>query len=141
MAERRWLGADVRAREERPGLAYKRAGGRLGVGGVTPVPLARVERLGHGRRRVPLRRPMARHGRCAGRWISATWRGPLATDGTGESPPALRNDRRSLRCLGVRARRGYGSYGGWPTWPRTTSWQSASRVFLGFYISLKQFSN
>jgi hypothetical protein len=30
MAERRWLGADARAREGRPGLAYKRAKGRLG---------------------------------------------------------------------------------------------------------------
>jgi hypothetical protein len=98
--------ADARVREERLGLAYKRAGGWLGVGGVTPVPLARVERPGHGRRRAPLRRLMARHGRCAGRWISTTWRGPLATDGTGESPPALRSDRWSLRCLGVRARRG-----------------------------------
>jgi hypothetical protein len=46
MAERRWLGVDARAHEERPGLAYKRGGGRLGLGGVTPVPLARVERLG-----------------------------------------------------------------------------------------------
>jgi hypothetical protein len=141
MVERRWLGADARAREERPALAYKRAGGRLGVGGVTPTPLVRVERLGHGRRRAPLRRPMARHGRCAGRWISATWCGPLATDGTGESPPALRSDRRSLRCLGVRTRRGYGAYSGWPMWPRATSWQSVSRAFPGVCISLKQFSN
>jgi hypothetical protein len=30
MAGRRCLGVDARAREERPGLAYKRAGGRLG---------------------------------------------------------------------------------------------------------------
>jgi hypothetical protein len=52
------------------------------------VPLARVERPGHGRRRAPLRRPMARHRRCVGRWISATWRGPLATDGMGVLPPA-----------------------------------------------------
>jgi hypothetical protein len=65
MAGRWWLGADVRAREERPGLAYKRAGGRLGVGGVMPVPLACVGRLGHGRRRALLWRPMARQGRCA----------------------------------------------------------------------------
>jgi hypothetical protein len=38
---------------------------------------------------------MARHERCAGRWISAIWRGPLATDGTGELPlaPAPRRAR------------------------------------------------
>jgi hypothetical protein len=35
----------VRARSDR-GLAYKRGEGRLGVGGVTPVPLATVERMG-----------------------------------------------------------------------------------------------
>jgi hypothetical protein len=51
----------------------------------------------------PLRLPMARHGRCAGRWISATWRGPLATDGTGVLPPMQRSDQRSLRRLGVHA--------------------------------------
>jgi hypothetical protein len=46
MAERRWLGLmRVRARSDR-GLAYKRTGGQLGVGGVTPVPLAHVERPG-----------------------------------------------------------------------------------------------
>jgi hypothetical protein len=76
------------------------------------VPLAHMEGPGHGRRRAPLWRPMARHGRCAGRWISTTWRGPLATDGTGESPPTLRSDLRSLRRLGVSARRGYDAYGG-----------------------------
>jgi hypothetical protein len=46
MVERRWLGLmRVCARSDR-GMAYKRAGGRLGVGGVTPAPLARVERPG-----------------------------------------------------------------------------------------------
>jgi hypothetical protein len=30
MAERRWLEADARAREERPGMAYMRSEGRLG---------------------------------------------------------------------------------------------------------------
>jgi hypothetical protein len=38
MAERRWLGADARAREQRPGLAYKRTGGRLGVGATCHLP-------------------------------------------------------------------------------------------------------
>jgi hypothetical protein len=85
MAERRWLGADARAREERPGLAYKRTGGRLGVGATCP----------------------------------------LATDGR----------------LDVRTRRGYGAYGGWPTWPHTTSRQSAPRAFPGVFNLLKQFSN
>jgi hypothetical protein len=46
---------------------------------------------------------------------------PLATDDMGEPSPALRSDKRSLRRLGVLARRGYGMYGGWPMWPRTTS--------------------
>jgi hypothetical protein len=77
---------------------------------------------------------MARHGRCAGRWIDATWRGPLATDGTGELPPAQRSDQRSLWCLGVRARRGYDAYGGLPTWLRTTSRQGASRRSRAFAI-------
>jgi hypothetical protein len=134
MAERRGSRrVRVRARSGR-GLAYMRAGGRLGVGGAMTVAHARVERLGHGRRRAPLRRPMACHGRCAGRWINATWRDPLATDGTGELPPAQRSDRRSLWRLRVRARRGYGAYGGLPTWPRTTSRQSASRRSRAFSI-------
>jgi hypothetical protein len=59
------------------------------------------------------------------RWIGATWHGPLATIVTGESTPTQRSDRWSLRRLGVRARRGYGTYGGAPTWPRATSRQSA----------------
>jgi hypothetical protein len=71
---------------------------------------------------------MARNGWCAGRWIDATRRGPLATDGTGELPPAQRSNERSLRRLGVRARRGYGTYDGLPTWPRTTSQQGALGV-------------
>jgi hypothetical protein len=84
---------------------------------------------------------MARHGRCASRWISATWRSPLATDGMGELPLALRSDQRSLRRLAVHARRGYGAYGGWPTWPRTTSRQSVSRRSRCFCISLSSFQN
>jgi hypothetical protein len=59
---RRRLG--VRARQ-RSRTGYILAGGRLGASGVTPVTHARVERPRHGRRRASLRRPMARHGRCA----------------------------------------------------------------------------
>jgi hypothetical protein len=66
-------------------------------------------------------------GGAPGRWIGATWHGPLATGVTGEFPPSQRSDRWSLRRLGVRARRGYGTYGGVPTWLRATSRQSAPR--------------
>jgi hypothetical protein len=128
------LGGGARAREERPGRVFINAGGRLGASEVMTVTHARVERSRHARRRAPLRRPMARHGRCAGRWIDATWRGPLATDGTGELPPAQHSDRRSLQHLSVRAQRGYDAYGGLPTWPRTTSRQSASRRSRAFAI-------
>jgi hypothetical protein len=55
------------------------------------------------------------------RWIGATWHSPLATIVTGESTPTQRSDRWSLWRLGVRARRGYDTYGGAPTWPRATS--------------------
>jgi hypothetical protein len=96
------LGAGARAREERPGRVFMGAGGRLGAREVTTT-RAHVERSRDGRRHAPLRRPMARHGRCADRWIYATWRGPFATDGMGVLPPAQRSDRRSLRRLGVRA--------------------------------------
>jgi hypothetical protein len=128
---RRWLG--VRARQG-PGLVFIPAEGRLGASGVTPVTHARVERPQHGRRHASLRRPMACHGRCAGRWIGATWHGPLATGVTGEFPPSQRSDRWSLRRLGVRARRGYDTYGGVPTWPRATSRQSALRRSKAFSI-------
>jgi hypothetical protein len=37
---------------------------------------------------------------------------PLATDGTSERSPVLRSDQRSHQRLGVRARSGYGAYGG-----------------------------
>jgi hypothetical protein len=121
---RRWLG--VRVRQGR-GLVFIRAEGRLGASGVTPVTHARVERPRHGRRRVSLRRRMARHGRCAGRWICATWHGPLATGVTGEFPPSQCSDRWSLRRLGMRARHGYGTYGVMLTWPRVMSRQSALR--------------
>jgi hypothetical protein len=116
----------VRARSDQ-GRVFIGAGVRLGASEVMPVTHTRVGRSQHGWRRAPLRRPMARHGRCAGRWIDATWRGPLATDGTGELPLAQRSDRWSLRRLGVRARRRYGAHGGLPTWPCTTS----RRVRLG----------
>jgi hypothetical protein len=115
------LGGGVRAREAGGRAGFIPAGGRLGASGVTPVTHARVEKPWHGRRRASLRRPMARHGWCAGRWIGATWRGPLTTDVTGRFPPSQRSDQWSLRCLGVRARRGYGMYGGVPTWLRATS--------------------
>jgi hypothetical protein len=128
---RRWLG--VRARQGR-GLVFILAGGRLGASGVTPVTYARVERPRHGRRRASLRRPMARHGRCTGRWIGATWHGPLATGVTGKFPLSHRSDRWSLRFLGVHARRGYGMYSGVPTWPRATSRQSALRRSKAFSI-------
>jgi hypothetical protein len=128
---RRWLG--VRVRQDR-GLAYILTGGRLGVSGVTPVTHARVERPRHGRLRASLRRPMARHGRCAGRWIGATWHGPLATGVTGRFPPSQCSDWWSLCCLGVRTRRGYGMFGGVPTWPRATSRQSALRRSKAFSI-------
>jgi hypothetical protein len=128
---RRWLG--VRARQDR-GLAYILTGGRLGASGVTPVTHTRVERPRHGRRCASLRRPMARHGRCADRWIGATWHGPLATCVMGRFPPSQRSDRWSLQHLGVRARRGYGMYGGVPTRPRATSRQSALRRSRAFSI-------
>jgi hypothetical protein len=77
-----------------------------------PVPLARVERPGAwpatcaapAANGVPraVRRPVdQRH-----------LERPLATDDTGEPSPALRSDQRSLWCLGVRTRRGCGTYGG-----------------------------
>jgi hypothetical protein len=123
----------VRTRSDR-GRGFIGAGGRLGAIEVTPVTHAHVERSRHGRRRAPLRRLMALHRRCAGRWIDATWRGPLATDGTGKLPPAQRSDQRSLWCLGMRTRRGYDAYSGLPTWPRMTSRQSASRHSRAFAI-------
>jgi hypothetical protein len=87
------------------GAGFIPVGGRLGASWVTPVMHARVEKPRHIRRRASLRRPMARHGRCAGRWIGTTWRGPLATGVMAELPPSQRSDRWSLRRLGVRARR------------------------------------
>jgi hypothetical protein len=111
------------------------AGGRLGASGVTPVTHARVEKPRHVRRHASLRRPLARHGRCAGRWIGATWRGPLATGVTGELPPSQRSDRWSLWRLGVRARRGYGAYGSLPTWSRVTSRQSTLRCSRHFQFA------
>jgi hypothetical protein len=102
----------TRAREGRPGLAYKQAGRSVGVGRNVPVPLARVGR------------PRAWPATCAAPAANGTPRAvrrpadqrhlaqPLATDGTHECSPVLRSDQRSLRRLGVRARSGYGAYGG-----------------------------
>jgi hypothetical protein len=129
----------VRARSGR-GRVFMGAGGRLGAREVTTTTRARVERSRHGRRRAPLRRPMARRGRCADRWIGAIWRGPLATDVTGELPLAQRSDQRSLQRLGVR-----------PTQVQRVRRvadvaahdDAAGRVsgVPSFCISLKQFSN
>jgi hypothetical protein len=55
------------------------------------------------------------------RWIGATWHGPLATNVTEQFTPTQHSDRWSLRRLSVHARRGYGTYGGAPMWPRATS--------------------
>jgi hypothetical protein len=54
-------------------------------------------------------------------WIGATWHDPLATNVTREFTTTSCHDRWSLLRLGVRARRGYDTYGGAPTWPCTTS--------------------
>jgi hypothetical protein len=75
------------------------------------------------------------------RRIGATWRHPLATDVTGESTPAQRSDRRSLRRLGVCAQRGYGAYGGAPMWPRATSRAERAPAFQGKFSLLNRFSN
>jgi hypothetical protein len=66
-------------------------------------------------------------GGAPGRWIGATWHGPLAPGVTGEFPPSQRSDRWLLRRLGVRAQRGYDTYDGVLTWLRATSQQSALR--------------
>jgi hypothetical protein len=141
MSSSRWhqrrtaeLSGGERAREAGGRAGFIPAGGRLGASGVTLVTHTRVEKPRHGRRRASLRRPMVRHGRCAGRWIGATWRGPLATGVTGKLPPSQRSDRWSLRRLGVHTQRGYGAYGGLPTWPRATSRQSALRRSRAFSI-------
>jgi hypothetical protein len=102
----------TRAREGRQGLVYKRAGRSVGVGGNVPAPLGRVGRsrawpttcaapAANGMPRAVRRPADPRH-----------LAQPLATDGTHGCSPALRSDQRSHRCLGVRARSGYGAYGG-----------------------------
>jgi hypothetical protein len=114
------LGGGARAREAGGRASFIPAGGRLGASRVTPVTHARMEKPRHGRRRASLQRLMARHGWCAGRWIGATWHGPLATSVTGRLPSSQRSDRWSLRRLSVRTRRRYDTYGGLPRWPRAT---------------------
>jgi hypothetical protein len=102
----------TRAREGRPGLAYKRVGRSVGVGRDVLVPLARVGRstawpatcaapAATGAPRA-VRRPVDQ------RHLAQ----PLATDGTRECSPVLCSDQRSHRRLGVRARSGYGAYSG-----------------------------
>jgi hypothetical protein len=102
----------TRAREGRPGLAYKRAGRSVGVGRDVPVPLARVGRsrawlatcaapAANGAPRA-VRRPADQRHRAQ----------PLAMDGTRECSPALSSDQRSHRRLGVCAQSRYGAYGG-----------------------------
>jgi hypothetical protein len=75
LRRRQWqmaeLGGGVRARKAGGTSWFIPAGGQLGASGVTPVTHARVEKPRLGRRRASLRRPMARHGRCAGRWSDA----------------------------------------------------------------------
>jgi hypothetical protein len=102
----------TRAREGRSGLSYKRSGRSVGVGRNVPVPPARVGR------------PRAWPATCAAPTANGTPRAvrrpadqrhlaqPLATDGTHECSLALRSDQRSHRRLGMRARSGYGAYGG-----------------------------
>jgi hypothetical protein len=63
---------EARERKVRPGLAYKHVGGWLGQVGSRRCHLHAWEGRAQGRRRAPLWRPMARHGWCAGRRISAT---------------------------------------------------------------------
>jgi hypothetical protein len=103
---------ETRAREGRPGLAYKGVGMSVGAGRNVPVPLARVGR------------PRAWPATCAALAANGTPRAvrrpadqrhltqPLATNGTHECSPALHSDQRSHWRLGVHARSGYGAYGG-----------------------------
>jgi hypothetical protein len=100
------------AREGRRGLAYKRAGRSVGVGRNVPVPLGRIGR--------PRAWPATWAAPAANDTPRAVRRPadsrhlaqPLSTDGTHECSPALRSNQRSLQRLGVRARSGYGAYGG-----------------------------
>jgi hypothetical protein len=104
--------AGTRAREGRRGRAYKCAGRSVGVGRNVPVPLGLVGRsrawpttcAAPAANGMPwtVRRPAdPRH-----------LAPPLATDGTHGCSPALRSDQWSHRRLSVRARSGYGAYGG-----------------------------
>jgi hypothetical protein len=70
---------------------------------------------GNARRRAIARRPMAHGVRCAGECGLATWRPPAVVDVTQRSTPVQRSDQWAFRPLGMRARRGYGAYGGVPT--------------------------
>jgi hypothetical protein len=81
--------------------------------------------------------------RSGGKWraTGGAPAGVLAPSGTVQFPRApsgtvqlQRSDRRSLWRLGMRARRGYGTYGSVPTWPRATSLQSMLRHSKAFSI-------
>jgi hypothetical protein len=136
---RRWLGRKrVRTRDGRGWLisAWEVSWGRWGHAGATctrgkagawPVMCAAPAANGAPR---AVRRPADQ------RHLAQ----PLATDGTSECSPALRSDQRSNRRLGVRTRSGYGAYGGWPTWPRTTSRPNASQRFRCCWYFNEQFS-
>jgi hypothetical protein len=104
--------AGTHAREGRRGPAYKRAGRSVGVGRNVLVPLDRVGEsrawpatcaapAANGTPRTVRRPADSRH-----------LAPPLSTDGTHGCSPVLRSDQRSHRRLGVRARSGYGAYGG-----------------------------
>jgi hypothetical protein len=87
------------------------------------------------------RRPMARGGRCAGECGPATWHPPVVVNVTHRSTPEQRSDSWTFCLLDVCARRGYGAYGGAPTWPRATSRAERALAFQGKISLLNKFSN
>jgi hypothetical protein len=65
---------------------------------------------------------------------------PAAMDVMHSSPPAKRMDRWTFRHLVVRAQRGYGTYGGAPTWPCTMSRLGCAPTFASKNNLLSRFS-